>query len=122
MIGGSGMMTSLRNDRPKVALYALVRTQRERLCYVLARSFCVDCGWDYVEYVDNANPVVGDASAWWRLLADIESGQYYALVVFQDVPNLEAYCQHHGTNYALIHPDTSAASSGSWRSKRASRR
>jgi len=114
-------MTSLKEDRPKVALYGLVRTKRERLLFVLSRSFCVECGWERTEYVDNAKTTARPDSAWERLLADIAERKYYAVVMFQDASNMDEYCQHYDTHFALIHPDTSALPPGSWRSVQARR-
>jgi len=102
--------------RISVALYAVVQSQRDRLQLVLTRAFCVQCGWDRTEYVDGKVPARGDASAWWRLLQDIEQRKYHAVVVFQVFGGLEAYCKSYDTHVAVISPDTSARwPSGSWR-------
>jgi len=102
--------------RRHVALYGLVRSQRERLLHTLSRAFCSQCGWVVTEYVDNVEPQSVKISRWRALLEDVAARKYYAVVMFQDAPGLDEYCRQYDTYVAVISPDTSShAPSGQWR-------
>jgi len=103
------------DTRRKVALYGLVRSQRERLLMELSLVFCWDCGWAATVYEDSQHPRDLPSSAWRAMLADIAARQYYAVVMFQGSPGLDEYCKQYDTHVAIISPDTSSAMAGPWR-------
>lgn len=99
----------------KAALYGVVRTQYEQLCLVLARAFCLECDWDWCEYVDIISPQGREGSEWRRLLADVAKGDYYVVVTWQNARGMDDYCHRYGAQWALFVPDTSQARTARWR-------
>jgi hypothetical protein len=96
-------MTKANKDtRPRVAVYGIVRRQRDSVAQGLAVSFCFDNGWQPVEYVDKAFPRDGQPSEWARLMDDIAKGQLYGVVVRWEVEGLFDYCEQYNTKLCIL--------------------
>lgn len=98
-------------DRRAVAMYGLVRSERDHLCQALTRVFCAGCGWECVEYHDDSDTRWLKDSAWGRMLADVAAGKYRAVVVWVEVEGLVAYCERYGTGVLVVDPLATASSS-----------
>lgn len=102
----------MADKRHSVAVYAIVRTQRDALALTLMHIFCFDCGWVATDYVDKGFPRVNDAgSAWNRMIDDISRGGYYAVVMAGQAEGMAEYCEYYGTHLAEIDPFAIAGSS-----------
>jgi hypothetical protein len=91
-----------KDTRPKVAVYGLVRSERDSLGQILAVQWAITGGYKAVEYVDKATPCPGKPSAWDSLLQDIAKGAFYGVVMWQDSTGMIDYCSQHNTGFLFL--------------------
>ena len=90
----------------KAALYSVVRSDRDALAVTLMGYLCASYGWDHATYIDAKVSRSGSVSTWnWdRLLDDIAKGLYDIVLLWQEVPGLEDYCNRYNTRLELVDP------------------
>jgi len=99
-----GIGVKMTDDRRVVAIYAIVRTERDGLALSLMHYFCVQSGWRAIAYIDKTFPKGNGGDAWDRLLDDIGQSKYYAVVMAWNTKGMADYCQQYGTNLVEINP------------------
>lgn len=92
------------DTRPQVAVYGVVRplSERDRLAQALAVRWAITGGYKAIEYVDEARPREGKASAWDRLLEDIAKGLFYGVVMWQESKGMLDYCSQYDTGFVFL--------------------
>lgn len=101
------------DNRPLVAVYLIVRRERDELALSLMHSFCLEQGWHAIAYIDKSFPKDGKDSAWDQLMEDISQRKYYAVVLAGQSPGMAEYCEQYHTHLAEINP-FALVSSISW--------
>jgi mRNA-degrading endonuclease HigB of HigAB toxin-antitoxin module len=103
----------MADNRPLVAIYAIVRRPRDEVALTLMYNFCVESHWHAIAYIDKSFPKDNAESAWSRLMVDISHGKYYAVVMAWQTPGMAEYCEQYDTHLAVIDP-FAMVSSVSW--------
>lgn len=94
----------MADNRRKVAIYAIVRTERDELALSLMHYFCLQSGWAATAYIDKSFPRDSGSYAWATLLEDMRLGKYYAVVMAWEAKGMFEYCQECNTNLVVINP------------------
>jgi hypothetical protein len=90
------------DNRPRVGVYGIVRSEQDSLAQSLAVGFAFDNGWYPIEYVDKVMPRDNEPNAWSRLMGDISSGQLYGVIVRWHIKGLLDYCEQHNTKLCVL--------------------
>lgn len=99
-----GLTESQERQQPNVGVYGITRNRRERRGLELLCIYCCVYGLHYAMYQDTTIPVPGQPSGWQRLLDGITRGLFGVVVIWQDAPELKAYCERHGVRLEVVDP------------------
>lgn len=98
-------MAAMGDTRIKAAVYSYYINKREKRACELVYCWCAISGFAPTFYLDKTRPKRGEQPpVWQRLLIDLDAGKWPVLVLWFEVPGMEAWCEDRGVKIMRIDP------------------